>query len=106
VRRAGSFWLRILVEESQIATAPMGTLTKKIQRQPTPLVSTPPTSGPIATRAAHGGAPRRDRLAARRALEVLGDERETGREHRCTADALKGARPDEHGDRLGDAAEQ
>jgi len=42
-------------------------------------------------RAAHGGAPRRDRLATRRTLEILGDEGETGREHRCAADALKGA---------------
>ena len=37
--------------ESVIATAamPIGTLTKKIQRQPRPLVNAPPTSGPIAT---------------------------------------------------------
>ena len=33
----------------KMATTPMGTLTKKIQRQPMPLVMAPPTSGPTAT---------------------------------------------------------
>ena len=32
-----------------MATAPMGMLTKKIQRQPMPLVRAPPISGPMAT---------------------------------------------------------
>ena len=31
------------------ATTPMGTLTKKIQRHPMPLVMAPPMRGPIAT---------------------------------------------------------
>ena len=32
-----------------MATTPTGTLTKKIHRHPSPLVSAPPTSGPTAT---------------------------------------------------------
>ena len=44
----GSVWLRIFVEEIQIVTTPTGTLTMKIQRQPMPLVSAPPTIGPTA----------------------------------------------------------
>ena len=32
-----------------MATTPIGTLTKKIHRQPSPLVSAPPISGPTAT---------------------------------------------------------
>jgi hypothetical protein len=32
-----------------MATTPIGTLTKKIHRQPIPLVMAPPISGPIAT---------------------------------------------------------
>ena len=40
---------RVIV--STVASAPIGTLTKKIQRQPSPEVSPPPTSGPIATAA-------------------------------------------------------
>ena len=39
----------ILVRVMTMATTPMGTLTKKIHRQPTPLVMAPPTSGPTAT---------------------------------------------------------
>ena len=31
------------------ASTPIGTLTKKIHRQPMPLVMAPPTSGPTAT---------------------------------------------------------
>ena len=45
----GSFWFRIFVQESQIATTPMGTFTMKIQRQPMPLVINPPARGPTAT---------------------------------------------------------
>jgi hypothetical protein len=39
------------IRSSVAATAamPIGTLTKKIQRQPRPLVITPPSTGPIAT---------------------------------------------------------
>ncbi len=33
----------------KMATTPIGTLTKKIQRQPMALVMAPPTSGPTAT---------------------------------------------------------
>jgi hypothetical protein len=32
-----------------MATTPTGTFTKKIHRQPSPLVSAPPISGPTAT---------------------------------------------------------
>ena len=39
----------ILAIVMMTATTPMGTLTKKIQRQPMPLVMAPPMSGPIAT---------------------------------------------------------
>ena len=38
-----------LVNDSQMAATPTGTLTKKIHSQPSDSVSTPPTSGPIAT---------------------------------------------------------
>ena len=48
-RLLGSLDSWILVRVTTIATTPMGTLTKKIQRQPIPLVMAPPTSGPTAT---------------------------------------------------------
>ena len=38
-----------LARVSPTAATPMGTLTKKIQRHPTPVVRAPPTSGPTAT---------------------------------------------------------
>ncbi len=38
-----------LARVSATATTPIGTLTKKIQRQPTPVVRAPPMSGPTAT---------------------------------------------------------
>ena len=40
-------WTRVRVRNTAIT--PMGTLTKKIHRQPMPLVMAPPTSGPTAT---------------------------------------------------------
>ena len=40
-------WTRVRV--MAMATTPTGTLTKKIHRQPSPLVSAPPMSGPTAT---------------------------------------------------------
>ncbi len=41
--------LAICVNVMITAITPMGTLTKKIQRQPMPLVMAPPMSGPMAT---------------------------------------------------------
>ncbi len=41
--------LAIWVNVMTTAMAPMGTFTKKIQRQPIPLVMAPPMSGPMAT---------------------------------------------------------
>ena len=50
IRRARrSSDLAIWVNVMRTATAPMGTFTKKIQRQPMPLVMAPPISGPMAT---------------------------------------------------------
>ena len=48
-RARGSFDSEILAKVMTIATAPIGTLTKKIQRHPMPLVMAPPMSGPTAT---------------------------------------------------------
>ena len=48
-RSWGSFDSAILVKVMMTARTPMGTLTKKIQRQPMPLVMAPPMSGPMAT---------------------------------------------------------
>ena len=48
-RTLGSLDWAILVMVMMTATTPMGTLTKKIQRQPMPLVMAPPIRGPIAT---------------------------------------------------------
>ena len=48
-RSRGSFDSAILVNVMTMATTPMGTLTKKIHRQPMPLVMAPPISGPMAT---------------------------------------------------------
>ena len=45
----GSLDETIRVSVTAIAATPMGTLTKKIQRQPMALVMAPPTNGPIAT---------------------------------------------------------
>ena len=45
-RRCGSFDSAILANVMTTATTPMGTLTKKIQRQPMPLVMAPPIEGP------------------------------------------------------------
>ena len=61
---------------------------------------------PDRNRSADGRSPRGDRLSALTPLEVLTDEGEPGGEHRRSADALQGPRPDEHRDRSGDAAEQ
>ncbi len=44
-----------LARVTMMATMPIGTLTKKIQRHPMPLVIAPPTSGPTATAAADHG---------------------------------------------------
>ena len=44
-----SFDSAILANVMRMATTPMGTLTKKIQRHPMPLVMAPPISGPTAT---------------------------------------------------------
>ena len=41
--------LAIWVSVMKTAMAPMGTFTKKIQRQPMPLVMAPPIRGPMAT---------------------------------------------------------
>ncbi len=50
IRRVlGSRDSAILASVMMMATAPMGTLTKKIQRHPMALVMAPPTSGPTAT---------------------------------------------------------
>ena len=50
IRRVrGSLDSAIWVKVMTTATTPMGTLTKKIQRQPMPLVMAPPISGPMAT---------------------------------------------------------
>ena len=48
-RVVGSSESSTLARVMTMATAPMGMLTKKIQRQPMPLVMAPPTSGPMAT---------------------------------------------------------
>ena len=48
-RTRWSFDSAICVKVMTTATTPMGTLTKKIQRQPMPLVMAPPIRGPIAT---------------------------------------------------------
>ena len=48
---SGSLDSATLREREQIAAIPIGTLTKKIDSQPMLSVSTPPTSGPIATAA-------------------------------------------------------
>ena len=48
-RARTSFDLAMRVSVTKMATTPMGTLTKKIQRQPMPLVMAPPTKGPTAT---------------------------------------------------------
>ena len=43
------FALSTLDRVMTTATTPIGMLTKKIHRQPIPLVMAPPTSGPMAT---------------------------------------------------------
>ena len=48
-RPVGTLAFSTLVRVITTATAPMGMLTKKIHRQPMPLVMAPPTSGPMAT---------------------------------------------------------
>ena len=48
-RSLGSLDSAIFVIVMMTATTPMGTFTKKIQRQPMPLVMAPPMRGPIAT---------------------------------------------------------
>ena len=45
----GSLMLTMRVRETARVAIPMGMLTKKIHRQPRPLVSAPPTRGPTAT---------------------------------------------------------
>ena len=45
----GSFDPATRVRVMKTASTPIGTLTKKIHRQPMPLVMAPPTSGPTAT---------------------------------------------------------
>jgi hypothetical protein len=45
----GSRDSRSLAMVSAIAAAPTGTFTKNTQRQPSPVVIAPPTSGPMAT---------------------------------------------------------
>ena len=49
IRRSLVLRLCDLGQRTSMATTPMGTLTKKIQRQPIPLVIAPPMSGPTAT---------------------------------------------------------
>ena len=48
-RVCGSFDCAIRVKVTKMATTPIGTLTKKIHRQPMALVMAPPTNGPTAT---------------------------------------------------------
>jgi len=48
-RLVGSLESTTLARVMAMATTPMGMLTKKIHRQPMPLVMRPPSSGPIAT---------------------------------------------------------
>ena len=48
-RAVGALASCTLVRVMTMATAPIGMLTKKIQRHPMPLVMAPPTSGPMAT---------------------------------------------------------
>ena len=48
-RWLGSFDSCTRVRVRKMATTPTGTFTKKIQRQPSPLVRAPPMSGPTAT---------------------------------------------------------
>ena len=69
---------------------PIGRLTKKIQRQPSHVVSAPPTSGPIAT-AADRRAPDPEGRAALLAVELLREDRERDGEHDRPADALDAA---------------
>ena len=63
-----------------MATTPIGTLTKKIHRQPMPLVMAPPTSGPTAT-APPITAPKIPKACPVPPLERLGDQGERGGEH-------------------------
>ena len=86
---------------------PTGRLTKKIHSQPAHSVSTPPKRTPAAAPDAADGAPDAERLVALRALrEGRRDDRERRRGDDRGADALDGARDDQHGVALGQAAEQ
>ena len=83
--------LTSLVSVITIAASPIGTLTKKIHSQPSPSVMTPPTSGPIATAPPTVAPQIPTRPGALAALELLGDQRQRGGEHRRRADALQAA---------------
>ena len=75
---------------------PIGTLMKKIDSQPMPSVSAPPTSGPMAT-AAPIVAPQIPNAVPRsRPWKARGEQRQRGGEHRRAADALQRAREVEH----------
>ena len=74
---------------------PIGTLMKKIQFQLTCSVSSPPTSGPIASAMRRDAGPDADRLAALARREGRGDDRERRRIHQRAAEALHDARADQ-----------
>ncbi len=63
-RRLGSFDSATCARVSAIANTPMGTFTKKIQRQPIPDVMAPPINGPTA-RAAPVTAPKTPKAVPR-----------------------------------------
>ena len=71
-----SFESAILANVMKMATTPMGTLTKKIQRQPMALVMAPPIERADRDGAADDGAVDAERGAAVAPDERVGDQRE------------------------------
>ncbi len=88
------------------ASTPIGTLTKKIQRHPMPLVMRPPRTGPIGD----GDTAHRPEDAegdpSVPAAEGVREESERCREHDRPADALEAAGEDEEERTGGDAAQE
>ena len=91
---------------SQIATRPIGMLTKKIHSQPRVWVMMPPDQRPDCHGAADRRPPDSEGGGAVLAVELLPDQRQRGREHPRAADSLQPPGEIEEGRVVGDPAEQ